>query len=417
MTTSRSPQLSKVFDKPQAQSNRRSMMVCEPRLLMISRSASRSARRGSTLALVIITLIAVVLIVSLAYFLRPGPDVEKYLARQGEYMESATGLSRQISNKLSDKFTDADADLVADAPTDVAKHIDPEVLKFTYLATSNPEETKKAFEPWVKSLAQATGKQVEYVPFSSPDEQLVALRDGVIHVMAFNTGGVPIAVDAGGFVPVAVLGDSAGQSKAQVKIIAAASTDTAGNIKAALKDKELTLTEPTSNSGFKAPLVLLNDQNMKLGRDYSARYSGGHSESIAGIASGKYTFAAVASDVLSRDQAAGRIKAEQYKVIFESEKFPTASFGHVHNLKPELAEKVRKGLLEFKWEGTSVAEFFDGTGQTRLVAVNYKDDFSLVRRIDNAIGFEHIIKDIPPDLSASGEKVLDTTTMPTTKPE
>ena len=417
MSISHTPESSRFSGEYESSSNNQRRSCPRVQLSTMSRSHSRLARRGSTIALVIITLIAVVVIVSLAYFLRPGPDVQKYLARQGEYMESATGLSRQISNKLSDKFTDADADLVADAPTEVAKQIDPEVLKFTYLATSNPEETKKAFEPWVKSLAQATGKRVEYVPFSSPDEQLVALRDGVIHVMAFNTGGVPIAVDAGGFVPVAVLGDSSGPSKAQVKIIAASSTETPGDIKAALKDKELTLTEPTSNSGFKAPLVLLNDQNLKLGRDYSARYSGGHSESIAGIASGKYTFAAVASDVLSREQAAGRIKAEQYKVIFESEKFPTASFGYVHNLKPELAEKVRKGLLEFKWEGTSVAEFFDGTGQTRLVPVNYKDDFSLVRRIDNAIGFEHIIKDIPPDLSSSDEKMLDATTMPAAKPE
>jgi len=361
-----------------------------------------------------VTLVAVIAIVGLAYVLRPGRDLDEYRAKQGELMARTTGLSRQVTNKLDAKFTDADGDLVADAPTDVSKQVDPDVIKFTYIAASNTAEMKAAFAPWVEFLAATTGKKVEYVTFESPDEQLVALRDGKIHVMAFNTGGVPIAVDAGGFVPVASLGDASGASKATVKLIASTrnGTPAGADVGAVLRGQELTLTEPTSNSGFKAPLVLLNDKGLVPGRDYAIRYSGGHTESIAGIAASGdrgYSFAAVASDVLAREQTAGRIKPENFKVVYESEKFPTAAFGYINTLKPELAEKVRKGLLDFKWEGTSVAKLFEGTGQTRVVPVNFKDDFALVRRIDDSIGFEHVIKDIPPDLTV--------TTSPTTEPK
>src|SRR4030095_8731040 len=76
-----------------------------------------------------------------------------------------------------------------------------------------------------------------------------------------------------------------------------------------LSGLELALTEAGSNSGFKAPLVLLQSHySLAPGRDFGIRYSGSHVDSIKGIAAKQYEAAAVANDMLSRAVSAGDIQ-------------------------------------------------------------------------------------------------------------
>jgi phosphonate transport system substrate-binding protein len=153
-----------------------------------------------------------------------------------------------------------------------------------------------------------------------------------------------------------------------------------------LKGHELVLTDPGSNSGFKAPLVLLSKDNGLLpGRDFTIRYSGEQEHSIKGIATKQYQAAAVANDVLKRALAVGDIQKEQYRSIYKSENFPTAGFGYVYNLKPDLAAKVKAALLSFPWKGTGMEKEFEPGGQAKFVPVDFKNDWALVRRIDDAI--------------------------------
>jgi phosphonate transport system substrate-binding protein len=302
----------------------------------------------------------------------------------------AIGLSRPVSNKLDTRFADTDGDLVADAPA-ADKQIDPPTLKFSYVAVDEDVEAfKAAWSDFIKHLSNVTGKPVEYLVLDSEQEQLRAMRDGKLHVTGFNTGRVPIAVNACGFVPVAVLGDEKGNGKTHTEIIVPASSK-AQSI-SDLKGHELALTDTGSNSGYKAPLVFLKDHGLLPERDFTLRYSGSHDASIRGIVSGQYQAAAVAADVLQRAIAADVIKPQQYRVLFKSENFPTAGMGYVNNLRPELAKKVADALLNFDVKGTSIEGFLVASGQSKLVPANYKDDWSLVRRIDDAIGYEHVVK-------------------------
>jgi phosphonate transport system substrate-binding protein len=171
-----------------------------------------------------------------------------------------------------------------------------------------------------------------------------------------------------------------------------------------LKGRELTLTEPGSNSGFKAPLVYLSKEGLQPGRDYVLRYSNGHRESIEGIAQKTFQAAAVASDVVKRAMAdePPLIRKEQFRVIYQSENFPTAGFGYVWNLNPELAEKVKKAFFRFEWKGTGVEKEFGASDQTKFVAVSFKNDFAAVRAIDDAIR----------SIQGAGEAATQPTTAP-----
>jgi phosphonate transport system substrate-binding protein len=321
------------------------------------------------------------------------------LSRRAEVQKEASndtlvalaGLKQPVSNHLDRRFTDADGDLVADPPKDAKDFIDPPTLTFCYTPVDDPKPFKQAWADFTKHLSEITGKPVEYMMITSDQEQLRALRDGKLHVAGLNTGRVPIAVDACGFVPVAMLAgddDAGGRTHTEIIVSSSSSIHQVRD----LKGHELTLTVAGSNSGFKAPLVFLQEFDLLPGRDYRIRYSGSHDQSIADIAGGQFEAAAVAADVLQRAVTAGAIKPEQFRSVYKSENFPTAGLGYVYNLKPELAAKVGEALLKYPWPGTSMEKFFGQSGQHGLVPVNYKDDWSLVRRVDDATGYEHVVK-------------------------
>jgi phosphonate transport system substrate-binding protein len=79
------------------------------------------------------------------------------------------------------------------------------------------------------------------------------------------------------------------------------------------------------------------------------------------------------------------VPADAVRVIYTSERFPPAALGHAHDLVPELTEAIRTTLLEFEWAGTGL-EAALGSDATKFVPVSYKDDFAIVRRIDDTYG-------------------------------
>ena len=318
------------------------------------RRAFRSGRARAVL------LVAVALLVTAAAVLLGGGIYRWMLPRHDELhdlnraaMLHMTGLGQATANRLDPaRFTDADGDLVADAPADAAQLIDPPTLTFSYIPAEDPEAYRTAWRPFVAHLSKVVGRPVEYVAFDDVDAQLRAIRDGRLHVAGLNAGSVPTAVNACGFVPVATLPSDDGSGTSRTEIIVPAD----GPLRSAadLRGGELTLTAPGSNSGYKAPLVLLrSDASLEPGRDYTLRYSGGHDQSIDGIVAGQYRAAAVAGDMVDRAARQGRLRPDAYRTIYASERFPTAGIGHVHNLRPALAAKVREAIETFDWGGTT----------------------------------------------------------------
>jgi phosphonate transport system substrate-binding protein len=292
----------------------------------------------------------------------------------------------KLSTRLDSKFVDADQDLVADPPTDPAKLVNPDPLVFSFIATDDPLQAEETWKPVMDHLASATGKKVVYFPEArDARDQIKALQEGRLHVTGLNTGNVPAAVNTAGFVPVCVMAAPDGTYTYEMEIIVPAESPMKSP--ADLKGNELTFTDVGSNSGFKAPLVLLRDEfYLEPGRDYDVRTSGSHNLSIAGIAEERYQAATVASDVLDRAIGKGLIKKDQFRSIYKSKPFPPACLGYVYNLEPGLAGKVREALLNFPWQGTALEEAFKSANRSRFVPIRYKDQWSFVRAIDEAIG-------------------------------
>ena len=120
-------------------------------------------------------------------------------------------------------------------------------------------------------------------------------------------------------------------------------------------------------------------------KDYKVMYSGKHDNSIMGVANKDYDAAPVASSVLDRMVNKGVVKRDSIRIIWESQPFPTTSYGFAHNLKPELQKKVRDAFLTFDWKGTALAKEF-GKQADAFCAITFKETWKAVRLIQKENG-------------------------------
>ncbi len=294
---------------------------------------------------------------------------------------------------MDNRYKDADGDLVADVPTDAKELVDPPVLIFAYTPVEDPAVYAKVWDGFLKHLEKTTGKRVQFFPVQSNAAQIEAMRAGRLHVAGFNTGATPLAVNCAGFVPFTLMATKSGEFGYRMEII----THPGSGIDkpADIKGKKLAFTAETSNSGYKAPAAILREKfGLSPKTDYEPAFSGKHDNSILGVANKDYPAAAVANSVLKRMIARGAVKTDQVKVIYSSDSFPSTAYGTAHNLKPELAAKVREAFFTFAWEGSALlAEFKNNDPSVdTFMPITYKQHWQVVRDVDTAMGVSYSCK-------------------------
>lgn len=289
---------------------------------------------------------------------------------------------------LDARYCDRNGDLVADLPRDPGRRADPDTLIFAYTPVEDPAQYRETWSGFLDHLAEATGKRVVFYPVQSNAAQIEAMRAGRLHVAGFNTGSVPFAVNAAGFVPFAMMAHEDGGYGYRMVILTRKDSGIDGVDD--LRGKTLAFTSPTSNSGYKAPSTLLRgDFDLEAGRDYEATFSGKHDNSILGVANGDYDAAAVADEILDRMIEREVVDPSELKTLYRSRPFPTTAYGHSHDLDPDLAGKVREAFFEFPWEGSTLLEAFRGNTGERFVPITYREHWEVIRKIDREAGVEY----------------------------
>lgn len=342
--------------------------------------------------------------------------LDEYLRHQDKYA------------KLSDRYTDADGDLLADPPAEASARINPDTIVFSVVGSDDPIEAEARWGGLMKRISDATGKKVIYlkgeetvedaepadgegekkdseknevkktvpVPISL-DGQVDSLKSGQLHITAFNTGLVSRAVNDAGFVPLFCPADAEGHYGYTMEVIVPA--DSAIKDIADIRGKTVRFTAMSSNSGAKAPLVIFKEQGLLPGKDYQYLPTGDHILSILGVCYGsnallrmdpedkklklvvpekpgpKYDVACVASDLLTREVAADRVKKDQYRSIYTSKEFPPLCFGVPYNLDPALRTKIEEAFQSYEFPGTNPV-------QKKFARCDYKKDWEYVREID-----------------------------------
>lgn len=283
--------------------------------------------------------------------------------------------------QLDTLYCDEDKDLVADVPKDPKRWRDPSTLVWAYTPVEDPAVYANIFKPFTDHLEKCVGKRTVYYPVQSNSAEIEAMRSGRLHFAGFSTGPTGFAVNLAGAVPFAAKGlgtEVRGYTLAAV-VKASSPYQKLGD----LKGKKVAHTSPSSNSGNLAPRVLFPEQGLKTDEDYKPLMSGGHDKSLLGVASGDYDMAAVASDVMERMITRGTIKQADIRVIYRSPVFPTSSFAHAHDLKPELADKLKSCFFSFRFTPEMQKEF---NGDDRFLPIAYAKDWAVVREVAEKSG-------------------------------
>ncbi|MFC3127319.1 phosphate/phosphite/phosphonate ABC transporter substrate-binding protein [Pseudoroseomonas globiformis] len=293
---------------------------------------------------------------------------------------AAQGAACAFRGALDEAFCDTDRNMVADTPTDPARLRDPSTIVFTYTPVEDPALYASQFKPFLDYLGKCTGKRAVYFQVTSNAAQVEAMRSGRLHVAGFSTGPTAFAVNLAGAVPFAVKGNADGYES--YKVVMLVKADSPYKTVADLKGKRVAHTSATSNSGNLAPRAFFPGLGLKPDEDYQVVYSGGHDRSVMGVNAGDYDAAPVASDVYTRMVARGQVKGDNFRVIWESDPFPTSGFAVAHDLKPEVSQKIRECFLDYRFPEQMAKDL---GGNDRFWPATYAENWAPVRAVADAV--------------------------------
>ena len=303
-------------------------------------------------------------------------------------LTASAAMAQDTPFPLDSRFADRDRDFVADIPLDPAEWVDPDTLIFAYTPVEDPAVYAEAWADFLTHMEEVTGKSVQFFPVQSNAAQIEAMRAGRLHVAGFNTGSNPLAVACAGFRPFAMMAKEDGSFGYEMEII----TYPGSGISAIedLKGRTVAFTSETSNSGFKAPSALLASQyDLQAERDFTPAFSGAHDASILGVANKDYEAAAIANSVKARMMQRDLVSDDQLEVVYRSQTFPTTGYGVAHNLRPDLQALIQNAFFTFDWEGSSLQEEFQRSGEAQFIPINFREFWSVVRDIDAALGVRY----------------------------
>jgi phosphonate transport system substrate-binding protein len=296
---------------------------------------------------------------------------------------SATAHAQACNHRgeLDANYCDENRDLIADAPTNSSKFKDPRELIFSYSPIEEPMMFAKVWRPFADYLGQCIRRPIKFRAIQSNTTEIEAMRSGNLHIAAFSTGTTGFAVNLAGAVPFAAKGNAEGIQGYQLILLVR--KDRPYVMLGDLKGKIIAHTSVTSNSGNLAPRALFPAHGLTPDVDYRVAYSGKHDQSVFGVSSGDYDAAVLSSSVFDRMVKRGQVKADDFRIIFRSEPFPTSAFVYAHDLAPELAKSLRKCFFKFQFSD-ELTQVFDGA--TKFVPIDYQRDWRAVRQVAKASG-------------------------------
>lgn len=300
-------------------------------------------------------------------------------------MFSLSALAADCSNRgdLDLQYCDEDGDLVADTPTDSSKWLDPGTLIFSYTPVEDPSVYENVFTEFMEYLSEKTGKKVRWYGAESYAAQVEAMRSGRLHVAGISTGPTVFGVNLAGYVPIAIMCKGDGTFGYKLQLITQKDSDIK-EIKD-LKGRKVAHVTPSSNSGNQAPRALFKDMGVTPDEDYEVTYSGKHDNSIMGVVNKDYEAAPIASSVLERMVTKDVVNMDDIRIIWESDPFPTTSYGFANNLHPDLQKKISEAFLTFDWKGTALETEF-GKQADKFCSITFEKEWKPIRIIQKENG-------------------------------
>ncbi|MDR2304132.1 MAG: phosphate/phosphite/phosphonate ABC transporter substrate-binding protein [Treponema sp.] len=233
----------------------------------------------------------------------------------------------------------------------------PQELVMCYLPNEASEELVEYRSVLQRELGAALGIKVREINAADYNAVVEAMRTKHADIVYYGPVSYVQAAERAGaeaIVTPAIFGDKSRAGYTSKIIVKAGSP-----IKTLedLRDKTFAFVDPASTSGNYVPtLELMNAFPGMSNEDFhtngqffsSVSFSGKHQNGLQGVINGDIDAAPVASDILSAEIAAGRVKESDFRVIHESPKIPSSPIAIRNDLPADLKAKVKQFLLGYK---------------------------------------------------------------------
>lgn len=277
---------------------------------------------------------------------------------------------------LTPNYCDDNHDLVADQPVDSRSWINPKTLIISFAPFEDYIHTATIFNPFIEHLESCLQRKVIFYPMQSNEAEIAAMRSGRLHIAGFSTGSTVAAVNQAGAIPFATQGNSEGFVGANLVVIVR--SDSPFYTLKDLKNRRVVHSNPTSLTGHLGAITLFPEEGLVPGTDYPIIFSGKHDRSIQGVKSGDYDAATTTTEILERMIQYQEIDRHDFRIIYQSQKFPSAAFSYAYNLAPDLKDQIKACFLTYPFSKEMQRAFTDSQF---FVPVDYQKDWAEIRKI------------------------------------
>lgn len=255
----------------------------------------------------------------------------------------------------------------------------PEVLRIGSLPIEDGEASRNA-DQFAQDLGEYLGIKVETFEGEDYNMMIEAMRSKKIDVTTYGPFGYIIAVERSGAKLLAAMNNGPGTEGTSVIIVP---KDSPVQTVEDLKGKSFLFADPASTTGHLYPratlmkkLGITNDEIETFFSNVS--FSGGHDKSLLAIANGDADGAATCSQCIKMIADSGLIKAEDVRVIAESDPIPGGgALAYRGDLPEDLVEKMREFALNYNKEHP---EYFEALGVAGFFPAE-DADFNGVREV------------------------------------
>ena len=274
--------------------------------------------------------------------------------------------------------------LLAASPARAQQCENPDVLRFSIIPTQETVRELTLYKPVVDILAKNTGKKIEFYMPTSYSSVVEALMGKWVDVAVLGPESYVIAHNKDKNIEVFAtyykkkLGvQEAGPG---YKSLLISKKGGKFNDVAATKGSVMLLVDPASTSGALIPESEFSKKVVKMPlKEYFSRvaFSGGHDLSTFAVADGKADVAFVASHRFMNTIGTGKVKLEDFNILWSSPLIPQDPFVYRGTLCPELKQKISDTFttLDQTPEGK---KFLENVDSEKFVTMK-DSDYNIIR--------------------------------------
>ena len=263
---------------------------------------------------------------------------------------------------------------------------DPKVLRFSIIPTQESVRELTLYKPVLDLLSANTGKKIEFYMPTSYASVVEALLGKWVDIAVLGPESYLIAKTQGANIDVFATYYKKGQGLQEAgpgfKSILITKKGSKFTSVDSVKGSVMLLVDPASTSGSLIPESVFGGKVVKMPlKQYFGKqaFSGGHDLSTIAVFDGKADAAFVATHRFMNavDGSKGKMKVDDFNVLWTSPLIPQDPFVYRASLCPELKEKIQKTFVTL--DTTEVGKkYLENVGSEKFVVMK-DSDYNVIR--------------------------------------